>query len=352
MSAVVDKKQNYKLKSFIWLTVSGIVNAIGVTLFLAPVKLFDSGISGTAFLLDQLTHWGLWVFIILLNFPFFLISLRIMGKKFVVYSLYAITIYSVVSLIIQKFLPIDWSKGSPIVGSDKLLAGIFGGLISGIGSGLTIRSGGALDGVEVVAVMIAKKIGITVGTFVMIYNVLLYTVSAIIFKSWEIPLYSVIAYAIGVKAVDFIVEGVDKGKAAWIISDKAEDIAKNLSDNLFRGITVLDGKGYYSQLSKKILYIVVNRFEIARLKELVQEIDPKAFVSVSDISDTMGVNVRFRQNDYHKVKRQTMVANNKKYRVHNVDKQGDQYNYTEPMRQKEVKKSNHIDKTLNIDSKE
>ncbi len=339
----MEKKQKFNFKPFIGLTISGIVNAIGVTLFLAAVNLFDSGMSGTAFLMDQLTGWGLWVFIILLNFPFFLISLRVMGKKFVIRSLYAIAIYSLAALVIQKFLPLDWTNGSPISGNDKLLASIFGGLISGMGSGLTIRWGGALDGVEVVAVMVAKKIGMTVGTFVMAYNVVLYTVSAIIFKSWEIPLYSIIAYAIGLKAVDFIVEGVDKGKAAWIISDKSEEIAKHLSDNLFRGITVLDGKGYYSQMPKKILYIVVNRFEIARLKELVTDIDPKAFVSISDISDTMGVNVRFRQNDYHQVKRETYISKKKKYRVHNAEKHH-QILHTYAFPPKLSKKSKHIDK--------
>ncbi len=339
----MEKKQKLNFKPFIGLTISGIVNSIGVTLFLAAVNLFDSGMSGTAFLMDKLTGWGLWVFIILLNFPFFLISLRVMGKKFVIRSLYAIAIYSLASLVIQKFLPLDWTNGSPISGNDKLLASIFGGLISGMGSGLTIRWGGALDGVEVVAVMVAKKMGMTVGTFVMAYNVVLYTVSALIFKSWEIPLYSIIAYAIGLKAVDFIVEGVDKGKAAWIISDKSEEIAKHLSDNLFRGITVLDGKGYYSQMPKKILYIVVNRFEIARLKELVSEIDPKAFVSISDISDTMGVNVRFRQNDYHQVKRETYISKKKKYRVHNTEKHH-QTLHTYAFPPKLSKKSKHTDK--------
>lgn len=290
----------FGFRDFVMLTVAGIVNATGVTVFLAPLRLFDSGLSGTAFLLNQLTpEWlGLWFFLIVLNLPFYIIGLKRMGAKFVCSSLYAIAIYSLFSYLYQSVFPIDWSVGSPIVHEDKLLAAIFGGLISGIGSGLTIRYGGAIDGVEVMAVMFAKKIGMTVGTFIMAYNIVLYSVSAIIFKSWDIPLYSVLAYAVGLKAVDFIVDGLDKGKAAWIVSDRHDEIAAELSKDLIRGITVLEATGYYSGENRKILYVVVNRFEIAKLKDIVRRLDPKAFVAIYDISDTMGVNVRFKQNNY------------------------------------------------------
>ena len=282
----------FRARDFVMLTLAGVINATGVTVFLAPLRLFDSGLSGTAYLFNQLTpDWlGLWFFLLVLNFPFYLFGLKKMGAKFVCCSLYAIGIYSLFSFLYQSVFPIDWSAGSPIVQEDKLLAAIFGGLISGIGSGMTIRYGGAIDGVEVMAVMFAKKIGMTVGTFIMAYNVLLYSVSAIIFKSWDIPLYSVLAYAVGLKAVDFIVDGLDKGKAAWIVSSEHEKIAAELSKELIRG--------YYSGENRKILYVVVNRFEIAKLKSIVKSIDHKAFVAIYEISDTMGVNVRFKQNNY------------------------------------------------------
>ena len=290
----------FRARDFVMLTLAGIINATGVTVFLAPLRLFDSGLSGTAYLFNQLTpDWlGLWFFLIVLNLPFYLFGLKKMGAKFVCCSLYAIGIYSLFSFLYQSVFPIDWSAGSPIVQEDKLLAAIFGGLISGIGSGMTIRYGGAIDGVEVMAVMFAKKIGMTVGTFIMAYNILLYSVSAVIFKSWDIPLYSVLAYAVGLKAVDFIVDGLDKGKAAWIVSSEHEKIAAELSKELIRGITVLEATGYYSGENRKILYVVVNRFEIAKLKSIVKNIDHKAFVAIYEISDTMGVNVRFKQNNY------------------------------------------------------
>ncbi|MBQ8382271.1 MAG: YitT family protein [Clostridia bacterium] len=288
-----------KWQNFVLLTVAGIINSIGVTIFLAPVNLFDSGMSGTAMLLNNITpeFLTLSVFLIVLNFPFYIIGYKKLGLDFVIYSLYAIAVYSIMSFLFQSVLPIDFTNGSPITGQDRLLTAIFGGLISGIGSGLVIRFGGAIDGVEVIAVLTAKKIGITVGTFVMIYNVILYTVSALVYSSWEIPLYSVIAYMVGIKAVDFIVEGLDKAKAVYIITEKTTQLPQMLSEELGRGVTILDAQGVYSRNRKTMIYCVVNRFEINRVKRLVKEVDDSAFVTVNDISETVGgSSMRWRLN--------------------------------------------------------
>lgn len=279
-----------KLNHFLMLTLAGIINAVGVTLMLSPVNLYDSGISGTSMLLARLTpeFLGLGVFLIVLNFPFYLIGYKKLGFEFVVYSLYAITIYSVCSFLLQNVLPIDFSNGSPIVGNDRLLAALFGGLISGVGSGLVIRFGGAIDGIEVIAVLFAKKLGITVGTFVMIYNVILYVLTAIIFSSWEVPLYSVIAYMVGIKAVDFIVEGLDKAKAVYIITEKSTKLPILLADELGRGVTIIEAQGAYSRNGKTMIYCVVNRFEIGKVKKIVSSVDETAFVTVNDVSETIG----------------------------------------------------------------
>lgn len=209
--------------NFVILLAAGIINAIGVTLFLAPVHLYDSGISGTSMLLWQVTpdYLSLSFFLLVLNVPLFIFGLKKQGKLFTVYSLYAVAVYSAASYIITYVLPIDVSTASPIAGTDLLLCAIFGGLISGIGSGLTIRFGGAIDGVEVLAVIFAKKLGLTVGSFVMAYNVVLYIVTGALLKSFVLPLYSVLAYAAAIKTVDFIVEGFDKAKSAMIITNKA-----------------------------------------------------------------------------------------------------------------------------------
>ena len=228
------------------------------------------------------------MFLIILNVPFYILGGKKLGWDFIIYSLYAIGIYSLAALLFRNVLPIDFSGGSPFTGEDKLLSAIFGGLLSGIGSGTVIRFGGAIDGVEVMAVLFSKKIGCSVGTFVMAYNILLYTVSAFIFHSWLIPLYSIITYAVGIKAVDFVVEGLDKAKAVMIITRADSELPMLLTETLGRGATVYKAGGVYSGEEKLVIYVVVNRFEIGKVKKIVETADSDAFASVTDVSETVG----------------------------------------------------------------
>lgn len=282
-----DELRSLKPLNFFLLTVSGAVNAIGIVLFLSPVKLFDSGFSGTAMFLSEITGLPLGVFLPILNIPFFIFGCKRQGPAFTIYSTYAVLIYSAASFAITNILPVDVSSASPFAGTDLLLCAIFGGLISGVGSGMTIRFGGAIDGVEVMSVIFAKRIGITVGTFVMIYNVILYAVIGIVCNSWILPMYSVITYTAALKAVDFIVEGFDKAKAAMIITNKADKISARLSEEFGSGVTLIKASGYYSGADRTMVYFVVNRFQIGKLKAIVTEIDPKAYVTINDISDVL-----------------------------------------------------------------
>ena len=282
--------QRIRWINFLPLFLAGWINATGVALFLAPVQLFDSGISGTAFLLDVVTppYLVLSMFLVVLNVPFFLLAGKRVGWNFVVYSLFGIGIYAAASFLYLNVLPLDFSVGSPIVGEDVLLAALFGGLLSGIGSGLVIRFGGAIDGVEVLAVLFAKRIGMTVGTFMMVYNVLLYVVAALIFQSWIIPLYSIVAYTVGNKAIDFVVDGFDRGNSVFIVAEKSSQLPLCLSEELGRGVTLLDACGGYSGEEKALIYCVVNRFEVGRVKRLVSELEPTAFMAVGEVSETVG----------------------------------------------------------------
>ena len=277
--------------SLLMLTVAGIVNAFGVVLFLSPVALYDSGISGTSMLFAQLARGVIpfSLFLIVLNVPLFLYGLRREGATFTIRSIYTVVIYSLAAAFFGRFVT---PGASPIAGSDLLLCAIFGGLISGVGSGTTIRYGGALDGIEVLAVIFSRRLGMTVGTFVMTYNALLYVVAGVIMGSWVLPLYSIVTYAIGIKAVDFIVEGLDKTKAAMIITDHPQDICRELSAAFGTGITLIDAHGYYSGDSKTMIYFVVNRFQIARMRTIVHDIDDKAFISITEVSDLFGKNAK------------------------------------------------------------
>ncbi len=283
------KKELRELKfvSFLFLTLAGAVNAFGVSLFLFPVKLYDSGISGLSMLLDQVTPptLTLSLFLIMLNFPIFLFGLKKQGLAFTVYSLYTIGLYSLVSHLIMHVLPIDVNFVSPLAGTDLLLCAVFGGLISGIGSGLTIRFGGAIDGVDVLSVVFAKKIGISIGSFVMCFNALLYIVCGFVIKSWILPLYSIVTYFVGSKTVDFIVEGFDRSVCAMIITDKAEKVSAGLSERFKAGGTIVNATGGYSKESKQIIYFIVNHFQINNLKNTVFGIDANAFISLQDVSD-------------------------------------------------------------------
>lgn len=274
------------------LTIAGIVNAFGVTVFLMPVKLYDSGISGTSILLDQLTpeYLTLSFFLVLLNIPLFLFGFKKQGWLFTVYAIYSVCIYSLFAWLITDVFPIDVSIASPLAGTDLLLCALFGGVISGIGSGIAIRYGGAMDGIEVMAVIFAKKLGITVGTFVMIYNVLLYVVCGIVLKSWILPLYSIVTYAAALKTIDFIVDGLDRAKCAIIITEQPNEVCSKLCEVFGSGVTYLEAKGGYSNKNKAMIYFVVNRYQVVRMKELVHEIDHQAYITISEVADVFSNN--------------------------------------------------------------
>ncbi len=279
-----------KIKNILMLTVAGIVNAIGVTMFLAPVKLYDSGISGTSMLLGQLTpDWmSLSLFLAVLNIPIFLFGAKKQGWVFTVYAVYVVAIYSLSAWLITDVLPVDVSFLSPFAKDDLFLCAVFGGLISGAGSGIAIRYGGAMDGIEVLAVIFAKKLSLTVGTFVMIYNVILYIVCGIIYHSWILPLYSIVTYIVALKVIDYIVEGFDRSKSAMIITEKHEEICEKLSKEFENGITFFDAKGYYSDSNKTVIYFVLNRFQIGKMREIVHSVDPGAYISITEVADIFG----------------------------------------------------------------
>ncbi len=280
-----------KIKNLIMLTVAGIINAIGVTIFISPVNLYDSGISGTSILLSQLTGWGLSVFLLLLNIPLFLYGRYKQGTVFTIYAIYTVIIYSLVAWLITDILPVDVSVASPIAETDLLLCALFGGIISGMGSGLAIRYGGAMDGVEVMAVIFAKKVGISVGTFVMIYNILLYVLCGISKSSWILPLYSIVTYYAGLKTIDFIVDGLDRAKSAMIVTEHPTEICDALSSEFESGVTRLEAYGGYSGAKKYMIYFIVNRFQVTKMRDIVHEIDPMAYITISEVADVYSLNI-------------------------------------------------------------
>ena len=292
----VKKKKRVELKTkfkelkpinFLYLTIAGIINAFGVTLFLFPVKLYDSGISGTSMLLDQITpaFLTLPMFLVVLNIPIFIFGLKRQGLAFTIYSIFTVIIYSLMSYLIMYVLPIDVSIISPLAGSDLLLCAIFGGVISGVGSGLTIRFGGAIDGIDILSVVFAKKIGISIGAFLMIFNTILYIICGIAINSWILPLYSIVTYFVGSKTINFIVEGFNRSKCAMIVTTKAKEVSEAISNQFGASGTIVNAIGGFSKEEKNIIYFIINHFQINKLKQIVHDIDDKAFISLQDVSD-------------------------------------------------------------------
>ena len=306
------KQVHFKIKNFIMLFIAGAINATGVTLLLLPSNFYDSGFSGVSMLVIQMlpesvqSYVQLWIPLLILNVPVFLFAMKRQGLEFTLYSLFAIMVYSLCSLVFQqiipRFVPEFFENGSPIGGGEKIICAIFGGLLSGIGSGMAIRFGGTMDGMESLAVMFAKRLNLSVGNFVLIFNVFLYVLVGVLAFANVIPsgtsdftpaLYSIVAYFAASKAVDFISDGLDQAKGAFIITSKNKEVCNALSEEFGRGLTVIDARGFYSQAEKQVIYCVINRFQVAKLREVVSRNDPVAFVTLMDISDVIGTSIKY-----------------------------------------------------------
>lgn len=283
---IKEKLNQLKWTNFLALTIAGIINSVGVTLFLYPVKIYDSGISGTSMLLDQVTpsYLTLSLFLIILNIPIFIYGLKKQGITFTIYSIFTVIIYSVMSYLFINVFNLDLTS-SPIARNELILCAIFGGMLSGIGSGITIKFGGALDGIDILSVIFSKKLGISIGTFILIFNILLYIICGFVMQDWILPLYSIITYFVGSKTVDFAIEGFDKAKIAMIVTNKANEISQVLSEYFNSTGTIVNAIGGYSKQEKQIIYFILNHFQINKLKTIVREIDPDAFISLQEVTD-------------------------------------------------------------------
>ncbi len=278
-------KYNIEPVKLLWMIVAGIVSAFGITCFLSPMHLYDSGIAGTSLLLSQFTppFLNLSFFLVVLNVPLMLYGLKKQGVAFTVYSVFAVVVYSVTALIIEYETVFE--SESPIAGTDILLCAVFGGLICGAGSGIAVRHGGAIDGVEVMAVIFAKSLNLTVGTFMMIYNICLYIICGLIFHSWIVPLYSIVTYYVALNTIDFIAEGLDRSKSVMIVTEKGDEVSRVLMKEFGSGTTIIPAKGGFTAKDRTVVYFVVNRFQIARMRQIVHRVDPRAYMTISEVAD-------------------------------------------------------------------
>ncbi|MCE5222367.1 MAG: YitT family protein [Clostridium sp.] len=275
----MKKKTNYiltNLSRMFFMILGSILAAIGLEIFLVPNNIIDGGITGISIMASHLTSIQLGIFIFILNLPFIIIGYKQIGKTFALSTIFSVICFSI---FVTLFHPI------PGATQDTLLATIFGGIILGVGIGLIIRNGGSLDGTEIIAILIEKRSVFSIGEIVMFINVFILGISGFVF-SWDRAMYSLIAYFIAFKSIDITVEGLEESKAVIIVSDKNSDISKAIMDRLGRGITLLDGKGAYSGDETEVIYVVLSRLEIAKLKNIVNDFDRNALITITSVEGT------------------------------------------------------------------
>lgn len=273
-------------RAFFILLGAGLVS-VGLEIFLVPNNIIDGGIVGISIILSHVTKLHIGIYLLLLNLPFLFIGYKQIGKTFAVSTLFGVFVMSVGTYLLHPVPPLT---------IDPLLAAVFGGIILGVGVGMVIRSGGSLDGTEIVAILFAKKMPFSVGEIVMFFNLFILASAGFVF-TWDRAMYSLIAYFIAFKMIDVTIEGFDESRAVWIISDRHKDIGETILSRLGRGVTYLHGEGGFTGDGKKVIFCVITRLEEAKLKAIVEEKDEGAFLAVGNIHDVKGG--RFKKRDIH-----------------------------------------------------
>lgn len=275
------------LKRAVFIFLGSSLVSVGLELFLVPNNIIDGGVVGISIILAYLSKLPIGLFLLILNLPFLFLGYKQIGKTFALSTLFGVIVMSIGTALLHPVPPIT---------IEPLLAAVFGGIILGIGVGMIIRSGGSLDGTEIVAILFSKKSPFSVGEIVMFINLFILGSAGFVFN-WDNAMYSLIAYYIAFKMIDLTIEGFEESKSVWIISDRYRDIGDAVIDRLGRGITYLEGEGGFTGNGKKVIFCVITRLEEAKLKSIVEEKDPDAFLAVGNIHDVKGG--RFRKRDIH-----------------------------------------------------
>ncbi|MFS0902817.1 YitT family protein [Priestia aryabhattai] len=286
---VVHRSLSAKMivKRMLFILVGALLMAVGLEFFLIPNEVVDGGIVGISIILSHLTDVQIGFYIFVLNLPFFFIGYKQIGKTFALSTLLGVIILSIATSIFHDL---------PVLTGDPLLATVFGGIVLGVGVGIVIRYGGSLDGTEILAILFNKRTPFSVGETIMFFNLFILGSAGFVF-GWDRAMYSLMAYFIAFKTIDIVIQGLDESKSAWIISEQYEQIGEAILARLGRGVTYLNGEGAYTGDDKKVIFCVITRLEEAKLKAIIDEIDPSAFFAVAAIAEVRGG--RFKKRDIH-----------------------------------------------------
>lgn len=275
--------REYALRAF-FIVIGAFITAAALETFLLPNNIIDGGVIGISMMVHYITELNLGLLIFCINIPFILLAWKKLGHKFVIQTFFATGMLAIATNVFHGFK----------VTEDLLLSTVFGGIILGFGVGLILRNNASLDGTEMLSITISKKIKIlSVGELLMVINLFIYTIAGFLF-GWERALYSILTYYIASKVIDTVLEGLDKSKSVRIVSEFHREIGDEIMKELDISVTYMKTVGGYSRQEKVLTYCVVNKFEIAKLKDVVHSIDPRAFIVTEDVHEVEGVRVKKR----------------------------------------------------------
>ncbi|MFV0564847.1 MAG: YitT family protein [Flavobacteriaceae bacterium] len=272
---------SHALKEYIYVIIGVFSAGFGLKGFLLPNKFIDGGATGISLLLEHVTKIDLSFYLVLVNLPFLILASRTVGIKFALRSIVAIALLAVVVHFVDY----------PTITDDRLLISVFGGFFLGLGIGMSMRGGSVIDGTEVLAIFLSRKMSLTIGDVLLIINIIIFSVGAYIL-SIETAMYAILTYLSAAKTVDFVVDGVEEYIGVTIISEKHDDIKNMIIEKLRRACTIYAGKGGFGSSGKSydkdIIYTVVTRLELAKLQTEIDKIDRKAFIIMGMVKDLKG----------------------------------------------------------------
>ena len=276
-----------QIKDVVLITIGIFSASFGLKGFLQTSHFIDGGATGTSLLISALTPIPIYALIIIINIPFIVLAYHVINKQFAIKTALAIIGLSIVLATVSF----------PVVTKDNLLVAVFGGFFLGAGIGFAIRGSAVIDGTEVLAIYLSRKLGTTIGDIIIVINIMIFGAAAY-FLSIEVALYSMIAYLAASKTLDFIVEGIDEYIGVTIISNRNEEIRQMVVNTMGRGVTVYSGKRGYGKRGEikdvEIIYTVITRLELGKLNTEIEKIEPDAFVVINSVKDTKGGMIKKR----------------------------------------------------------
>ncbi|WP_068673001.1 YitT family protein [Oceanobacillus sp. Castelsardo] len=274
-----SKSVSLLIRRYVMLFIGASLAAVALELFLVPNNIIDGGVIGVSLLINHLSGINFGILVLIINIPFLIAGYRRIGRELLFSSLFSIITLSIMEGFLQRFNTIT---------DEPLLATVFGGLLLGAGVGIVIRNSGALDGTEILGILVTKNMPFSVGEFVMFINIFIFAWAGFVL-GWEQAMLSILTYYIASKTIDAVGQGIlNETKAVIIVSKNPDGIAEEIGNQLKRGVTIFYGKNNYKDTDTEVLYVVVARLEVAKLKSIVHHIDPKAFTTIMDAQEVHG----------------------------------------------------------------